>query len=308
MKIAVLAGGPSCEREISLISGKAVYDAFCSKEIPAVLIDPVEDTFIEKLKREKCSIAFLALHGTFGEDGTVQRILEEHGIFYTGAGEEASERAFDKWKTQTILKEAGIRVPSFHLIRKGEPLRIPQFISEPFVVKPTKSGSSVGVSVLSRAEDFENAAREAFRYSDAILVEAYIRGREITVGILGDEALPAVEVIAARSFYDYEAKYKDTSTRYACPAGLSSAIARELARIALATFRAVGCEVMARVDFILGSDGHPYVLELNTIPGMTDKSLLPKAANAHGIDFAGLCVRIIELSRECRNRRKENYG
>ena len=294
-KIAILAGGPSCEREISLISGRAVFDALYARGLEVFMLDPVGD-FMGELKKQNVSVVFLALHGSFGEDGTVQRMLEEAGIVYTGSGIEASEVAFDKAKTQALLKKAAIKVPEFVVFENKKDAGVKSPLPYPCVIKPTKSGSSVGISIISKDEDYERAVKEAFRYSDSIIVEQYVHGRELTVGILDNKALPVVEVIAARDFYDYQAKYQDTGTRYEFPAKLSEKMASIVSEIALRAYKAVGCEVMARVDIILADDQTPYVLELNTIPGLTGKSLLPKAAKASGIDFPDLCVKIIDLS------------
>lgn len=295
--VAVLAGGPSCEREISLISGKAVLDALVSKGIDAFLLDPVGD-FISELSRKNVGIAFIALHGTFGEDGTIQAMLENAGIPYTGSGATASERGFDKAIAQRIFHEAKLRIPGLVLLRAGEALPRTSSISFPCVVKPARAGSSVGVSILQSPETFEAAIREAFRYSETVLIEDYIAGRELTVGILGDKALPVVEITAQRKFYDYDAKYKDTGTRYEAPARLTEAETRHIQETALAAYTALGCEVMGRVDIMLDAKGQAFILEINTIPGLTGKSLLPKAARAAGIEFPELCVRIIELSLE----------
>jgi D-alanine-D-alanine ligase len=305
-KIVVLAGGPSCEREISLISGKAVAEALNSRGMRAVLLDPVGD-FIPALKRENPSMVFLALHGSFGEDGSVQRILEAQKIPYTGSGPEASEKGFHKAKAQAIFKAAGIPVPQFQTFQKNGRVLFPDFLSLPCVVKPSSAGSSVGVSIVSSQSEFEQAVLEAFRYSDIILVEEYIRGRELTVSILGDEVLPLVEIIPQRSFYDYEAKYKDSGTRYECPAALGVSVSEELVRLAQSAYQTLGCRVMGRVDIILSKNGRPSVLEINTIPGLTGKSLLPKAAKAYGIDFPELCVRIIELSKISSDELTEDF-
>ncbi len=294
-KIAVLAGGTSCEREISLISGRAVFEALRACGLSVILMDPADD-FISALKREGVSLVFLALHGTFGEDGTVQKMLERAGIEYTGSGPLASELAFDKARTQALFKKSGIRVPDFLILKKGESLAGKKFPSFPWAVKPSRSGSSVGISLVFEKERFEEACEEAFPYSDTLLVDQYIPGRELTVGILGDRPLPIVEVIAHRKFYDYEAKYKDSETRYEFPAKLGRDEAKIVSETALRAYRALGCEVMGRVDIILGKNSLPYVLEVNTIPGLTNKSLLPKAAMAEGIDFPALCVRILDLS------------
>ena len=294
-KIAVLAGGPSCEREISLISGKAVFDALSSAGWPVGLIDAVDD-FIDQLKRDHVSKVFLALHGTFGEDGTVQRLLEKEAIAYTGDDALASELAFDKARAQAVFHAAGIPIPRFFVLEKGKALPSLEKITWPCVVKPSQCGSSVGVSIVLKQKDFEHACALAFQYSDAILAEAYIQGRELTVGILGDQILPVVEVIPGRKFYDYEAKYQDAGTLYEFPAKLTPPQAEKVSKMAWRAYRALGCRVMARVDLILNDQDEPIVLEVNTIPGLTGKSLLPKAAQASGIAFPDLCVRILELS------------
>lgn len=294
-KIAVLAGGPSCEREISLISGNAVQAALRERGYDAFLVDPdTRGDFSIDLKRRGVTAAFIALHGTFGEDGTIQKILERAGILYTGSGPEVSRLSFDKSLTQSLLKEKGVLVPDFTLVRSGESSQPP--FDVPLVVKPSTSGSSVGITILKDAADYARALNEAFKYSDTAVVERFILGRELTVGILDGRALPVVEVVAQRNFYDYEAKYKDNQTRYDAPAKLEPTEAASITAAALRAYQVIGCEVMARVDVILGTDGRPYVLEANTIPGLTGKSLLPKAAKAAGIEFPDLCVRILELS------------
>ncbi len=294
-KVAVLAGGSSCEREVSLISGRAVYEALSELGYPVVLVDAVGD-FMAKLTEENVTFAFLALHGTFGEDGTVQRLLEAEGIAYTGPGPETSRLAFDKEAAQQTLEKTGVCVPPFIVLRSEADIKKKPPFGFPAVVKPAKAGSSVGVTIVREASGYEKACREAFKYSDAVLADRYIAGRELTVGILGEEPLPVVEVIVKREFYDYEAKYRDTQTRYEFPAKLTEAERRLVVEEALKAYRALGGEVMGRVDLILGADGLPYVLEINTIPGLTPKSLLPKAARAAGIHFPELCVKIMALS------------
>lgn len=295
MKIAVLAGGPSCEREISLMSGQAVLEALTSKGHSAVMLDPVEG-FIPRLKTLEASFVFIALHGAFGEDGTVQRLLEKEGIPYTGSGPAASEMAFNKAKAQSLFRRMGIRVPDFQILKKSGLPGI-QKLPIPCVVKPAQGGSSVGISLVFEERHAEQAIRNAFRHSDTALAERYVPGRELTVGILGDEPLPIVEIIPRRKFYDYQAKYRDRGTRYETPALLKDETASQVQRIALEAYRALGCAVFARADFMLSKeDGKPYLLEVNTIPGLTGRSLLPKAAKASGVDFPELCVRILELS------------
>ncbi len=294
-KIAVLAGGPSCEREISLISGKAVWEALSAKGFDVILIDPIGD-FIQVLKESGITVVFIALHGAFGEDGTVQRMLDEENILYTGSPARVSETAFDKALAQSLFRKKEIRVPAFRALKEGQKPGLLEPLSFPVVVKPSKAGSSFGVSIVSDRGELWVALSEAYRYSDVALVEDYIRGRELTVGFLGNEPLPIVEVIVQRKFYDYEAKYRDSRTRYEFPAKLTEKEEAEVLHEAHEAYHALGCEGMGRVDIILGADGKPYVLEVNTIPGLTGKSLLPKAARSRGIEFPELCVKIIELS------------
>jgi D-alanine-D-alanine ligase len=258
-------------------------------------MDPKEN-LIDQLKSENISLVFIALHGTFGEDGTVQKILEDNGFIYTGPGVEASRIAFDKGRTQTLLREKGLPVADFYLITKAEPYHSSRFGVLPLVVKPTRSGSSVGITIVRETGEFEKACHEAFKYSDTVMVEKFIPGRELTVSVLDDKPLPIVEIIPKRAFYDYEAKYKDTGTTYIVPAQISPIQAAEISRLALQTYKTLGCEMMSRVDFILSNEGKAYVLEVNTIPGLTSKSLLPKAARAADIEFPDLCVKILEAS------------
>lgn len=293
-KIAVLAGGPSSEREVSLKSGRAVHEALSGLGLDSRLVDPLEG-FIPALKKMNCTAVFIALHGQFGEDGTVQGMLEEAGLVYTGSGVDASDKAFDKTKAQAIFRTHGLPTAESTVLRHPSDMEKISW-SVPFVVKPAKAGSSVGISIVQDAQDAHRACREAFKHSDEVLVERYIHGRELTVGVLGDEALPVGEIVVQRPFYDYEAKYGDFGTRYDFPASLEENIAAKLRSLALRAHRALGCEVMSRVDFMLSGSGEPFILEVNSIPGLTDKSLLPKAAMAKGIDFPALCVKILDLS------------
>ncbi len=293
-KIAVLAGGSSCEREISLISGKAVYEALKAKGYDVLFLDPVGD-FVTTLKSQQVSMVFIALHGTFGEDGELQEMLDRAGISYTGSGPRASELAFDKSIAQALFKKEGILVPEFQIFKSTSEASAFTPNHFPWVIKPASAGSSVGIRIVSKKEDLPEAFAEAFQYSKTVLAEEYISGRELTVGILGDEALPIVEVTPQEKFYDYKAKYNSSETRYEFPARLTREEADLVSDTALRAYRALGCRVMGRVDIIL-ADGRPYVLEINTIPGFTGKSLLPKAARAAGIEFGDLCVKIMQLS------------
>lgn len=294
-KIAVLAGGISCEREISLISGRAVLEALQEQGLDVISLDPAGN-FLKTLKDKKIDLVFLALHGSFGEDGAIQDILDQNQISYTGSGAMASRRAFDKSQTQKIFKEHNILVPNFQILKSPEEISLAKKWKAPFVVKPATCGSSVGITIVRDEKEVLMAVQKAFEYSETVLIEEYVLGRELTVGILGEETLPIVEVCAKRKFYDYEAKYKDNQTEYKVPADLSDAKAKEIAEQAYRAFNVLGCEVLSRVDVILSETGKPYVLEINTIPGLTNKSLLPKAAKAKGLPFADLCVKILELS------------
>lgn len=298
-RIAVLGGGVSCEREVSLVSARSAAEALQQKGFDVIQVDPGSEGFLDELKRAHVSMAFLALHGTFGEDGVIQTLLEQAGIAYTGAGPEASAVCFDKERTQCRLRESGVTVPDFAVYASVAEALASTPPEHPFVVKPAQAGSSVGVSLVRSSAEREAAVREAFKYSDRIVVERYIRGRELTVGILGGRTLPVVEVVAGNVFYDYEAKYRDNRTHYEVPARLNLREAAACRRAALAAWKALGCQVMARIDLILAEDDRlPYILDVNTLPGLTPKSLLPKAARASGIEFGDLCVKILELSRK----------
>jgi D-alanine-D-alanine ligase len=300
-KIAVLAGGPSCEREISLISGKAVYDSLQQQGFTVLWVDAVGD-FMRTLKEESVDLAFIALHGAFGEDGSVQKLLEKEGIAYTGPGVAMSERAFDKSKAQILFDQKGVRVPKFTILRSLPSPTAAPVCGLPCFVKPAQAGSSVGVSFVKQADEYYPALKKAFEYSDVVIVDEYVRGRELTVGILGDKALPIVEVVPKREFYDYEAKYGESGTEYIFPAKLTTQEAGLVSDMAIRAYQALGGEVMSRVDLILSQKGEPFVLEINTIPGLTPKSLLPKAAKACGLNFDQLCARIIDLSIAVRER------
>lgn len=293
--IAILAGGPSCERDVSIVSGRAVEEALTSLGIRALVVDPdIEGKFIAGLRAAGVDAAFLALHGTFGEDGTVQRMLEEAGIAYTGSGPEAAHLAFDKSLSQALFREKGLSIPEHRVLLSPDSGSAP--FPLPVVVKPACAGSSVGVTIVREEAQYAPAVAEAFRWSGRVLVERFIAGRELTVGIVAGCALPVVEIAAAREFYDYQAKYKSSGTEYRVPAPLADETRERVQQLALSAYRALGCRVFARADVMLDAAGEPYLLEVNTIPGLTGRSLLPKAAGAAGIDFPALCVKILELS------------
>jgi D-alanine-D-alanine ligase len=300
-RIKVLMGGVSREREISLKSGRAVLDALRSRGFRAEEY-VVDDELMDGVDSDNTDVAFIALHGRFGEDGGAQAVLEERGVRYTGSGPEASRLAMDKAATKSIFTMHGVPTPSY-LVFKGAATGSSSLVRDSFgfpcVVKPAREGSSIGVVVVRDADAFEPAVSAAFNLDDTVIVEEYVAGREMTCGILGDEALPLVELLPAREFYDYTAKYApDGGTEYTLDVGLDDALYKRIQDYALAAHRALGCRGMSRVDLILSGSGEPYFLEVNTIPGMTLRSLLPKAAAAAGYDFPILCARIIELAMD----------
>ncbi len=295
-KIAVLKGGFSAEREVSLRTGAAVANAL---RVLGYQVDEVDVKEPSVMLPRGCGAAFIALHGMFGEDGQVQEEMEAQGIVYTGCGASASRLAFDKADSKRAFEKAGVPSPAFQIVGRGERPSIPC----PYVVKPSRQGSSVGISQVHSMADMDNALEVAFRFDDVVVAEAFVRGRELTVGILGDEALPIVEIVPKQGEYNYDNKYTPGRTDYYCPAQLSAAVAARVQEVALAAHRALGCEVYSRVDVLLDADEKPWVLEVNTIPGMTETSLLPKAARAAGIEFGELCEKILEFSRQARKNK-----
>ena len=303
-KIGVLMGGPSTEREISFKSGNAVYEALRRQGIEAVSIDITTDNPEDNfglITSFGIDCAFLALHGRFGEDGTIQELLERMGIPYTASGVQASKLAMDKIASRRLFIEAGLSVPLCLVLNRNtytrsdtDKLKLPL----PVVVKPASHGSSIGLSIVDRKEELSAAIEIAFRYDERILVEEYIRGREITVGILDEQALPVIEIMPHKRFFDYEAKYKAGLTEYIVPAVLASEVVTEAQRAGITAHRSLGCFGCSRVDMLLDEKNRPFVLELNSIPGLTPTSLLPKAAKAAGIDFFQLCVTLIKLAYE----------
>jgi D-alanine-D-alanine ligase len=237
-------------------------------------------------------LAFIALHGEFGEDGAIQKLLRKRGVPYTGSDPQASEASFDKRISKRIFRDAGIPTPDYEMLRAGGRRTLPL----PVVIKPPCQGSSIGVHKVFVEDEWQTACADAFQYGAEVLVEAYIPGRELTVGIIGNEALPVVEIVAPNDWYDYDAKYTPGSTNYIVPAPIAEKTAQQCQQLALRTFRALGCRGLGRVDFRMTEAGQTYVLELNNIPGFTKTSLLPKAAEAAGIKFHELCDRIARLA------------
>ncbi|MCS7215667.1 MAG: D-alanine--D-alanine ligase [Thermodesulfovibrio sp.] len=292
MKVGVIAGGTSSEREVSLKSGQAVFRALKELGYNVVFIDAGVN-LCEKIKMEKIDIAFLVLHGGWGENGSVQGMLEVMGIPYTGSGVLSSAMAMDKEVTKKIFIYHGIPVPPFKIFYKGESFE-PDFL--PCVVKPAEEGSSIGVNIVENETEFEYAVNEAFKYGERIIIEKYIEGKEIHIGVLGDRVLGGVEVRPKKGFYSYEAKYTKGLTEYILPPEIDSVLYEKLKELGLKAHRALNCSGATRVDMIVDSQGNPYVLEVNTIPGMTETSLLPKIASLAGYDFKGLVKEILELS------------
>lgn len=300
LSIGVLYGGPSSEREVSIESGENVSKALSAAghDIHRVLLD---DSFTAKDARTLgIDIAFLALHGEFGEDGRIQSILEEADIPYTGSGVDASSQAFDKMLAKQAFERSNVRTPAWmcldvaDLEKTGGAQGL--YLVPPLVVKPATGGSSLGITIVRNECQVAPAINKASEYGDSILIERYIKGRELTVGVLGDAALPVAELELATEFYDYNAKYRDDRTRIVCPANLDPETAKKVQTIGLAAHRALGCQDVSRTDMILDETGMAWVLEVNTLPGMTSHSLLPRGAAAAGMSFAELCEQLLSLS------------
>jgi len=295
-KIAVLMGGPGSERDVSLATGRGVSKALRSLGAEVVDIDVRDENFA--LPKD-VDLAFITIHGTFGEDGQLQKILEERGVPYTGDGVEASRTAFDKILSKEKFREHNVATPEWEVIEVGKR----PTIAIPLVVKPARQGSTVGVVIVKNASELDSAMAEAGRYDGKLLIEKFVPGRELTIGILGDQALPILEIIPKGGFYDFNNKYPFLNPQagggaeHVCPAKIDATQTKQIQELALRAFRALGLVVYARVDVLLSESGDPFVLEANNIPGMTEASLLPEAAAAAGISYVDLCARIIALSR-----------
>ena len=287
-------GGQSSERDVSLRTGHAVHQALLRRGYDAVAID-VDESIDIQLREQKIEIVFVALHGPGGEDGTIQGLLETRGLPYTGSGVRASAIAIHKDVTKTMLIAAGIPVPQGAVIKKdARSQKLPRGLTWPVVVKPASEGSTVGITIVRRPSEWADAVRRAHEHDDEAVVEAYIPGREITVAVLSGQVLPVIEIVAPGGFYDYAAKYQKGHTQYLCPAPVPAAVTTRLKALALDTYRAISCEGAARVDFRVTPRGKPFVLEINTTPGMTETSLLPMAAAQAGLDYDALTERILE--------------
>ena len=295
-KIGVLAGGVSAEREVSLRSGKAIFKALSDKGYNVVFIDTKEDLW-RSLSENKIEIAFLALHGGYGENGAIQGLLEVMGIPYTGSGILASALAMDKEASKKIFLYHEIPVAQFVLVSRDERMSELNIDFElPWVIKPVSEGSSIGVSIVKTKDELYEAMCNAFAYGEKILIERYIKGREIQIGILNQQVLGGVEVRPNAEFYSYEAKYTPGLTQYILPPELDETVYNKLKMLALASHNALGCNGATRVDLILDESNNAFVLEVNTIPGMTETSLLPKIARLAGLDFIDLIEEILRLA------------
>ena len=305
-KIVVVMGGPSTEAEVSRRSGTAILEALKAKGYNAEGLELNPATFANDIKASGAEFVFNALHGKFGEDGIIQGTLEMMGIPYTGSGVMAAAVTMDKVATKRFFMAEGIPTPKAHTYFRYEFKKrdltgeILQEFSVPVVVKASSQGSSIGVVIVEKAEELEAALSEAFKYDREVLVEEFIKGRELTVAVWGNEekqeALPIIEITTVTGRYDYVTKYKVGASTHIIPAPLPEEVTKKVMEIAIRAFAVCGCSGMARVDFMLGEDNQPYVIEVNTIPGMTETSLVPDAGRAAGIEFPELCARILAMA------------
>ena len=308
MKVGVLGGGVSSEREISLLSANEAYKALRKNNIETVLVDITtqqEEKVKEVILNSNIDLAFIALHGEFGEDGKIQKILEELNIPYTGSGSLASYLAMDKIVSKEIFMKKGIPTADFVVYEAGQPIdNLTSNLKYPAVVKPFFSGSSVGVFIVKNKAELETALKKAIALQPKIIIEDYIEGREFTVGIFEDKPLAVVEIVLKSGYFDFTTKYNDGLAQFIAPAKLEETIYKKIQGIALAAHCALGCKHFSRVDILLGSDYVPYVLEVNSIPGLTTHSLLPLCAKCCGIDFEELIVRMAQLALHGKNFKK----
>jgi len=301
-KVGVLYGGRSAERDVSIMSGTGVLQALQSRGIDAHGFDPAERSLAD-LAAEKFDCVFIALHGRYGEDGSLQGALEQLGIPYTGSGVMASSVGMDKITTKIIWLSKNIPTPRYATVTPGDDLeKIVAELGLPLIVKPPLEGSTIGITKVEKAEEFEAAVALAAGFDEVILAEEFVTGREFTVAVLGSgkdaRALPIVEIVAPQGNYDYQNKYFTDDTQYHCPADLPAELTEEIQKHAVAAYRALGCEGWGRVDVLVReSDMRPFLLEVNTSPGMTGHSLVPMAARAVGIGYEDLCVEILRSAR-----------
>ena len=303
-KVAVLMGGRSAEREISFMTGNGVLDALRSRGVDAHAFDPASRP-MDDIKREGFSRCFIALHGRFGEDGTVQGALELMGVPYTGSGVMASSIAMDKVMTKRVWAAVGLPTPKYvvlsGLLNRGQVVSVPDELGLPLIVKPPREGSSIGVTKVTDYSQMQEAVELSARYDPDVLCEEFIEGAEVTCPVLGTgsnaRTLPIVRINAPEGAYDYQNKYFTDEVKYQCPSGLSNDLEQEISRIVLASYQGLGCRGWARADLMIrASDGKPFLLEMNTSPGMTGHSLVPISAKSAGISYPDLCVQILQLA------------
>ncbi|ALU43256.1 D-alanine--D-alanine ligase [Pseudoalteromonas rubra] len=294
-KVAVLLGGLSAEREVSLKSGQAIINALEETGVDVVPFDPAERNLWE-LKSLQVDRVFIALHGRGGEDGTVQGALEFMGLPYTGSGVLGSALAMDKIRCKQLFESAKLSTARYCVVTAAQEIDTTALMAKfgKVMVKPSHEGSSIGMTQATSAQELQAALTEAFKYDDEILIEQWIDGREFTVAMLGEEALPVIEMRTPRGFYDYQAKYQVNSTEYYCPADINTAYTEQLQVMAKHAFELVGATGWGRVDAMQDGNGQFYLLEVNTVPGMTEKSLVPMAAKQNGLSFKQLVIRILE--------------
>ncbi len=295
-KVAVLMGGPSSEREISLLSGTAVLKALRDRGVDAHAFDPAERP-LAALAAEGYKRVFIALHGRFGEDGTVQGALETMAIPYTGSGVMASALAMDKWRTKMLWLQAGLATPRYRVLTVGADWNaVAKDIGLPLIVKPAREGSTIGISKVTRVGDLPKAYADAARHDPLVLAEQFIDGQEVTASILADRALPVIRIEAPGGNYDYQNKYFSDETRYFCPSGLPAALEKTIQALSLEAFKLLDCRGWGRADLMIDAAGKPWLLEMNTSPGMTAHSLVPMAAREAGLSFEDLVMAILETA------------
>jgi D-alanine-D-alanine ligase len=295
-RVAVLMGGWSAEREVSLKSGRAVLQALLDRGVDAVAVDVQRDV-MQTLNTQRFDRAFIILHGRGGEDGVIQGALELLNLPYTGSGVLGSALGMDKLRCKQLWQGAGLATPDFRVLQSASGLAaVEQELGLPLMIKPAHEGSSIGMSKVTRSADLAPAFATARELDDCIIAERFIDGDEYTVAVLGDEALPAIRLETPREFYDYEAKYLADSTRYHCPCGMPADQEQQLQALALTAFRTAAASGWGRVDMMMDRTGKAWLIEINTVPGMTDHSLVPMAAKQAGMDFEELTWRILETS------------
>ena len=293
-KVAVLMGGWSAEREVSLKSGEAVLNALLEKNVDAHKVDVQRESIFDDLKKGQFDRVFIILHGPGGEDGVIQSVLEILQLPYTGSGVLASAIAMDKLRCKELLQGTGLPTPAYMKLEATTNMScVGDTLGFPIMVKPTLEGSSIGMSKVVEENELSKAWQVAANFGDSVLAEQWVQGKEYTVAILGGTALPVIRLETKRDFYDYAAKYDDDDTGYYCPSGLNAESEAQLQRLALSSFEAVGAKGWGRVDIMNDEGGKPYVIELNTVPGMTSHSLVPMAAKAHGLSFSELVFNIL---------------